>query len=69
MEGYVSKVIVDRGFGFIHRRDGQPDIFFHVSDIARDGGLIWGDQLQEREVGFRIVDSPKGPRAVDVRAA
>ena len=63
--GTICSVRSDRGFGFISST-GQPDVFFHVSDLV---GLEFDDTLKERRVEFGIVDSPKGPRAANVRPA
>lgn len=61
--GKIKKVVRERGFGFIIDADGK-EVFFHQS------GLIdtQFDALKEEEnVEFEIEDSPKGPRAVNVR--
>lgn len=44
---------------------GGPDVFFHCRDCA----LPFDDQLVGRRVVFVVEQSPKGPRAVGVRAA
>jgi len=64
--GYVARVNEERGFGFIAMAD-PPDLFFHCSELQ--GGLIFDAQLKMRRVEFEIVDSPKGPRAANVRPA
>mgnify|MGYP006311290845 CR=1 FL=1 len=52
-----------KGYGFISRDSGD-DVFVHFSAI-QGGGFR---SLQENQrVEFSIEDSPKGPRAVDVR--
>ena len=64
--GTVKKVIADRGFGFIVAEDAK-EYFFHrggleaTLDCAR---LVGGERVE-----FEIEQSPKGPRAVRVRAA
>jgi CspA family cold shock protein len=52
-----------KGYGFIVRDDGQPDVFVHYSAIRRDGfrTLSEGDV-----VAFAVEDTPKGQQAVDV---
>jgi CspA family cold shock protein len=65
-EGVVKTVIPDRGFGFISQ-NGGPDVFFHMRDL--DSQLELNDQLRERRVKFEIIDTDKGPRAKNVRAA
>jgi len=65
-QGFVTRVVADRGFGFIAVAN-QPDYFFHAKDLA--GELDFDESLKERRVEFDILDSPKGPRAVKIRAA
>lgn len=62
--GKIKKIIRDRGFGFINAEDGR-EIFFHQS------GIISGsfDTLTEgAEVEFEVEKSPKGPRAINIKA-
>ena len=65
MEGSIKKLVSDRGFGFISTEKGK-DVFFHGS------GLV-GTTFDELEVGqavtFEIEDSPRGPRAKNVRVS
>jgi len=64
--GIVKKVMADRGFGFITGDDGK-DYFFHRSGLEPSLDF---DQLEGGErVAFEIEASPKGPRAIHVRAA
>lgn len=61
--GKIKKVVRDRGFGFISDTDGR-EVFFHRSSIL-DGQF---DTLsEEAAVEFDVEQSPKGPRAVNVR--
>ena len=65
MQGQVNKLKTDRGFGFI-RSDSGEDVFFHSSAVA-DGGF---DRLREgQNVTFDTENSPRGPRASNVRPA
>lgn len=59
-DGYVKTYNVSRGFGFISR-NGDSDIFFHISDVATPDAVKVGVG-----VSFEAVDSPKGPRATRV---
>jgi cold shock CspA family protein len=65
-EGTIDTLRLDRGFGFISAA-GQPDVFFHASDLAAD--LPFDGTLQERRVRFDIQTTAKGQRAINVRAA
>ena len=63
--GTVSAMITERGFGFISS-PGLRDIFFHMSDLS---GLEFDEQLRERRVVFDILDTDRGPKAVNIRPA
>lgn len=61
--GKIKKVVRERGFGFISDTDGR-EVFFHQSSLTD----TQFDAIKEEEnVEFEIEDSPKGPRAVNVR--
>ena len=63
--GRIKKIIPDRGFGFVRADDGN-EVFFHRTELT----LADSDQLEEGQVvEFDIVDSPKGPRARNLRQA
>ena len=65
MQGQVNKIKSDRGFGFI-RTDSGEDVFFHSSSVA-DNGF---EMLREgQDVTFETENSPRGPRATDVKPA
>ncbi len=61
--GKIKKLVRERGFGFISDTDGR-EVFFHQSSIidATFDGL-----KEEQAVEFEIENSPKGPRAINVR--
>jgi CspA family cold shock protein len=64
MQGII-KTLTDKGFGFIST-DGQPDVFFHSSALVD----VMFDQLRKGDaVTYDVEDSPKGPRAANVRKA
>jgi len=63
--GKVKKVVRERGFGFISDTDGR-ELFFHQSGLVD----IKLDALtEEQKVSFDIEESPKGPRAVNIKLA
>jgi cold shock protein len=63
--GRIKKIIPDRGFGFVRADDGN-EVFFHRTELT----LADFDRLEEGQVvEFDIVESPKGPRARNLRAA
>jgi cold shock CspA family protein len=59
--GWISRWIEGRGFGFIRRPVGGPDVFVHVSDLLERPRVAVGD-----EVEYEIIQQHKGPRAVRV---
>lgn len=59
--GTIKKLVADRGFGFITAEDGK-EYFFHRSSIENFDALRGNEK-----VSFEIEDSPKGPRAAQVR--
>ena len=61
-KGKIKKLIRDRGFGFIDA-DGK-EIFFHQSNLE---GVAFNALTEEEEVEFEVEESPKGPRAVNVK--
>jgi len=63
LKGTVKWFNNAKGFGFIGREDGNPDVFVHYSAINNDGykSLQEGDQVE-----FDIVDGQKGPQAGNV---
>jgi len=64
LTGTVKWFNAGKGFGFIARDNGN-DVFVHFTAIADTGGYR---ELQEgQRVEFSIEDSPKGPKAANVR--
>jgi cold shock protein len=63
MTGTIRTLRVDKGFGFIKGETGQ-EYFFHQSAIYGEGiaDLREGDGVE-----FEVADSPKGPRAANVK--
>ena len=63
MKGTITRVVRDRGFGFIRSTDGQ-EVFFHRSGLQQ----MDFDSLKEgATVEFEVEQSEKGPRATNVR--
>jgi CspA family cold shock protein len=61
IEGNVKWFNDAKGFGFLSDPDGK-EVFIHHSEIkAKVRTLIEGDR-----VTFEVIDSPKGPRAVNI---
>jgi CspA family cold shock protein len=51
-------------YGFIQRNDGLQDVFVHTSEFRSTSDVYWvrdGDV-----VGFKVEQTLKGPKAVDV---
>jgi CspA family cold shock protein len=67
--GSITRLVRDRGFGFIKPDDGSKDIFFHSSAIA-DSAF---DDLEEGQtVEFESEPDPRQPdrmRASQVKKA
>ncbi len=54
-----------KGYGFIAREDGQGEVFVHFSDIVDQYGYKTLEEGQQVE--FRVENTPRGPKAQDVR--
>jgi CspA family cold shock protein len=66
MNGKISRVLADKGFGFIKGEDSQ-EYFMHRTAV-RDGSVF--EQLRDGQpVTFDIGEGEKGPRAENVRLA
>ena len=64
--GTIKKIVADRGFGFITGEDGK-DYFFHRDGL--DSSIDFDRLVGGERVEFQIEQSPKGPRAAQVRSA
>ena len=64
--GTIERIIADRGFGFIVAED-EKEYFFHRGGL--DATLEFDRLVGGERVEFDVEASPKGPRAVRVRAA
>ena len=77
MQGTVNSLRLDRGFGFIVAagpisvrrgpRQRRSEIFFHSKDCRAE--LPFDETLQERFVEFEVIQTPRGPQAINVRPA
>jgi CspA family cold shock protein len=59
--GTVKFFNEDKGFGFIVQKDGENDLFMHVSEII-EGPITQGD-----EVTYEVGEGKKGPCAIKIR--
>ncbi|MBB4932634.1 CspA family cold shock protein [Lipingzhangella halophila] len=64
-QGTVKWFNSEKGFGFISRDEGGPDVFVHYSNIAGSG---FRNLEEEQRVEFEVTQSPKGPQAEEVRS-
>ena len=61
--GVIYHVVFDKGFGFIRDESGVEH-FFHRSSVR---GAVFELLREGQRVDFANEDSPKGPRAAEVR--
>ena len=64
--GTVKWFNESKGFGFISPSDGSNDVFVHFSAIAASGFRTLNEG---QSVTYDVENGPKGPQAVNVRAA
>jgi cold shock protein len=65
MTGTVKWFSRMKGWGFIEPDEGEKDIFVHYENILGDGfrNLEKGERVR-----FRIEETPRGPKALEVTA-
>ena len=63
MTGTIKK-LMDKGFGFIAIEGQAKDLFFHKDSLS---GVTFEELSEGDNVSFDTEDSPKGPRAVNVK--
>jgi CspA family cold shock protein len=63
-QGTVKWFNSEKGFGFIARDEGGPDVFVHYSAIASEG---YRSLDENQRVEFEVAQGPKGPQAEQVR--
>jgi cold shock protein len=64
-EGTVKWFNSEKGYGFIARSDGGPDVFVHYSEIQGTG---YRSLEENQRVEFEVGQGQKGPQAQNVRA-
>ena len=64
--GTIKRVVAERGFGFI-ATDDEKEYFFHRGEL--DSSLDFDRLMGGEKVSFEIEQSPKGPRAAQVKSA
>jgi CspA family cold shock protein len=64
-EGTVKWFSNEKGYGFIERGDGEPDVFVHFSAIEGDG---YKSLNEGQRVSFEVVQGDKGAQASNVQA-
>lgn len=62
MKGTIKKYLSYRGYGFINYDESEKDLFFHSSNFQSTE-----IPSENQEVEFRIIETPKGQEAVDVK--
>jgi CspA family cold shock protein len=63
-QGTVKWFNSEKGFGFIARDEGGPDVFVHYSAITSEG---YRSLDENQRVEFEVAQGPKGPQAEQVR--
>jgi len=65
-KGTVSRLVGDRGFGFIGREGEEKDLFFHANELK---DIAFDDLREGDELTFEVAEGPKGQNAVNVSKA
>ena len=63
-EGTVKWFNSEKGYGFIQRADGGPDVFVHYSEIQTSG---YKTLEENQKVEYDLAQGPKGPQAANIR--
>ena len=64
MQGSVSKVNLEKGYGFISPDGGGRDVFFHASKLLNKQ---IGELTRGSRVTFEVEEGEKGPKALRVQ--
>lgn len=64
IKGVVKFYDENKGYGFIKRDDGQPDVFVHAKQL-KDTDLA--DLAADDVVEFEVEPNDRGPRAARVK--
>ncbi|HEY6963231.1 MAG TPA: cold-shock protein [Gaiellaceae bacterium] len=64
-EGTVKWFSNEKGYGFIERGNGEPDVFVHFSAISGEG---YKSLTEGQRVSFEVVQGDKGLQAANVSA-
>lgn len=68
MTGTITKLVTDRGFGFIKPEgEGDKDLFFHARAVV--GETVYDDLREGDTVTYEVEEGPKGPAATNVAKA
>jgi len=62
--GKIVRLTQDKGFGFLNSDATGEDYFFHRSSLD---GCVFEALKEKQVVSFELGQSPKGPRAENVR--
>ncbi len=62
--GTVKWFNEEKGFGFIAKENGGPDVFAHFRQIIGDG---FKTLTEGQRVEFKVTQGQKGPQAEDIR--
>ena len=63
MTGHIVRLVSDRAFGFITGFDGVDRFFLHSACVD----VTFAELRQYDPVDFESEETPRGPRAVNVR--
>jgi CspA family cold shock protein len=61
-KGTVKRWLSGRNYGFIRPEGKREEVFVHASNLQEAGYLREGEKVE-----FTIEDTPRGPRAVNVK--